>query len=62
MILNITEVQPEDMRHLFCTDPRLRDEIARLRGSARGSVKPAAAGSSAERRKPVTIPRPRPAA
>jgi hypothetical protein len=28
MILKIAEVQREDLRHLYCTDPRLKQEVA----------------------------------
>lgn len=33
MILQIHEIQPEDRKHLHCTDPRVIDEVAAVNRS-----------------------------
>ena len=33
MILSIRDIQPEDRKHLHCTDPRIVDEVAAVNRS-----------------------------
>lgn len=33
MILQISEISPEDHKHLFCTDPRVNDEVGAVNRS-----------------------------
>ena len=35
MILTVTDIQPGDLRHLYCSDPRLKNEIVRLKRARR---------------------------
>jgi len=41
MILTVTDVQPGDLRHLHCSDPRLTAELARVRRRGHPPIKPA---------------------
>jgi hypothetical protein len=62
MILSVSEVQPEDVRHLFCSDPQLKNEVARGHRAPRPSVDSTVTQRGGELDKPLTIPQPRPAA
>lgn len=33
MILQVNEIQPEDRKHLHCTDPRIADDVAAVNRS-----------------------------
>jgi hypothetical protein len=33
MMLSIHDLQPSDVRHLFCTDPRVADEVSAVNRS-----------------------------
>ncbi len=59
MIININEIQPGDMRHLHCSDPRLKKEVAKAQRTGFRPIK-----STTPQPSPVaaTFPPPRPAA
>jgi hypothetical protein len=59
MILRTDEIQPGDMRHLHCSDPRLKKEVARAQRIGFRPIKPTTPLLSPEA---STLPRPRPAA
>ena len=42
MILTVTDIQPGDRHHLHCSDPRLTEELARVRRRGDPPVRPAA--------------------
>ncbi|MFH0979907.1 MAG: hypothetical protein V2A79_00010 [Planctomycetota bacterium] len=63
MILTLTQLQPEDVRYLFCSDARLKRELARSRHQRRHpfkAVMPTCRYVGPE--ETVLVPRPRPAA
>ena len=62
MILDVTEIQPGDLRHLFCSDPQLKNEIARLKRSGRRPVAPIAVRFDAEPADKVSNRQPKSAA
>ena len=62
MILTVTDIQPGDLRHLYCTDPRLKNEIVRLKRSRRRPVAPTVMRVDAEPDDKLSSTQPKPAA
>ena len=62
MILTVTDIQPGDVRHLYCSDPRFTEELARVRRRSNQPVSPVATASAARQAEHVLTQTPRPAA
>lgn len=62
MLLTIRDLGPGDIRHLYCSDPRLKQELARIRRSHAPQPRPRPTWLYVRPDAPVTIERPKPAA
>jgi hypothetical protein len=62
MILTVHEIQPSDVRHLFCSDKRLEEEVARLRRPVHRPVESASPTHGGGRANEMTAQPPRSAA
>ena len=62
MILTVTDIQPGDVRHLYCTDPRFKEELARARRRSNQPVSPTAREPFARPAEQVPTQTPRTAA
>jgi isocitrate dehydrogenase kinase/phosphatase len=62
MFLRISDIGPGDFRHLFCTDPRLREEISQARRARHRSAIWRRPRQQVERIGRTKAPAPRPAA
>jgi hypothetical protein len=62
MILTAAQLQPEDVRHVYCSDPRLRREILRVRRSHKSYSPHPTTTPSVVIEQTSRSPQPRPAA